>query len=437
MPRTDEPKLWRGSDRDSDVLSAPELVENFFRHEYGRLVATLSRRVGVQHVETVEDAVQSALMTALQAWTVGGLPDNPGAWVYRVAHNNLIGALRQRSSRDRILEKNPLEHLHTATTSVEPLLAAEVQDDLLRMLFVCCDDAIPTQSQLVLALKTLCGFEVREIALRLFMSEANVYKRLGRARDHLRQLPLRTDDLPVEHYASRCAAVQKILYLLFTEGYLSSHAATAIRRELCNEAIRLTTILAEHSVGRSPETFALLALMHLHAARITAREDASGGLLLLEEQDRTRWDQQQIQLGLMWLAESAQGDVFSRYHAEAGIAAEHCLAPSFRETRWERVVESYALLERIAPSPIHTLNRAVAVAEWQGPAAGLAVLKDCEPPTWLTGSYAWAAVLADLHLRCGDNQSAIRFRDLACELAPTSAIRRLLERRLQLTPTTS
>ncbi|WP_129573756.1 MULTISPECIES: RNA polymerase sigma factor [Sorangium] len=222
-----------------------------------------------------------------------------------------------------------------------------------------------------------------------------------------------------------------ILYLLFTEGYLSSHAETAIRRELCDEAMRLAAILAEHPLGRAPETFALLALMHLHAARMTARQDGSGGLLLLEEQDRGLWDQREIQVGLSWLAKSAHGDVFSRYHAEAGIAAEHCLAPSLAETRWDRVVECYALLERLGPSAIHTLNRAVAVAEWQGPAAGFAVLDGLEPPTWLAGSYLWAAVLADLHRRCGNDGAAQRYRDVAIRAAPTPAVQELLQRRLR------
>ncbi len=350
-----------------------KLVEHFFRHEYGRLVATLSCRVGVRYIEDVEDAVQSALMTALETWTIAGLPDNPPAWLFRVAHNNLMGELRQRTGHRRILERNAKEDIGILENVPEIFLAGEVRDDLLRMLFVCCDDAIPVESQLVLALKTLCGFDIREIALRLFTSEANVYKRLGRARSRLRELPIRPEKLTPEQYSTRLPAVHKILYLLFTEGYLSSHAEIAIRRELCDEAIRLATILAEHPAGQAPETFALLALMHLHAARITARHDSSGGLLLLEEQNRKLWDQQGIQIGLEWLARSSQGDSFSRYHAEAGIAAEHCLAPSFQEIRWDKVVECYELLERTAPSAIHKLNRAVAVAEWQGPAEGLAV----------------------------------------------------------------
>ncbi len=414
-------------------MSSPALVEHFFRHEYGRLVATLSRRVGVQYIEAVEDAVQSALMTALETWTTSGLPDNPSAWLFRVAHNDLMGELRKRTGRRRILARAAVEGPDPPEEAPAVFLAGEVRDDLLRMLFACCDEAIVVESQLVLALKTLCGFGVREIALRLFTSEANVYKRLGRARSRLQQAPARTDEpLTSSQYAARLPAVHKILYLLFTEGYLSSHAEQAIRRELCDEAIRLATLLAEHPVGQVPDTCALLALMHLHAARMTARQDGAGGLLLLEEQDRSQWDAEEIQVGLAWLSRSAEGERFSRYHAEAGIAAEHCLAPSFADTRWDRVVSCYELLERTAPSAIHKLNRAVAVAEWRGPAEGLALLDGFEPPTWLAGSYLWSAVLADLHRRCGHADTAARYRAVAIESAPTPAVRALLRRRLEV-----
>ncbi len=413
-------------------MTTSRLVEHFFRHEYGRLVAMLSCRVGVQHIEAVEDAVQSALMTALETWTLVGLPDNPSAWLFRVAHNNILGELRQTTRRRRILEQIGNEGTDSPENPPELFLAGEVWDDLLRMLFVCCDEAIPVESQLVLALKTLCGFDIREIALRLFTSEANVYKRLGRARSRLRERPHRFGELTGEQYSSRLPAVHQILYLLFTEGYLSSHAEMAIRQELCNEAIRLAAILVEHPVGQTPETFALMALMHLHGARMTDRQSASGGLLLLEEQDRNLWDQQKITAGLEWLAKCAQGRRFSRFHAEAGIAAEHCLAPSFSATRWDRIAQCYLLLEQIAPSALHRLNRAVAVAEWRGPAAGLAVLDGFEPPSWLAGSYLWAAVLADLNRRNGNRDTAKQYRDAALELAPTPAVRELLERRLQI-----
>jgi RNA polymerase sigma-70 factor (ECF subfamily) len=416
-------------------LTTPAPGEPFFRHEYGRLVAMLSRRVGLQHLETVEDAVQSALLNAFEVWTAAGsLPANPSAWLYQAAHNGLVGELRQRARRERLAERHGLEAADTVADGPTGSLQGDLEDDLLRMMFVCCDEAIPTESQLAIALKTLCGFDVSEIAERLFTSEANVYKRISRARSRLRELGALPEDLRGDQFTSRLPVVQGILYLLFTEGYLSSHAEGAIRRDLCDEAKRLTLILAEHPAAGTPETFALLALMHLHAARMTARQDGSGGLLLLEEQDRTLWNQREIQLGLSWLAKSATGSAFSRYHAEAGVAAEHCLAPSFADTRWNRIVECYELLERVAPSALHTLNRAVAVAEWRGPAAGLAEMKGLEPPSWLAGSYMWAAVLADLHRRCGHREDAQRYRERAIEFAPSHVVKDLLARRLRIDP---
>ena len=301
---------------------------------------------------------------------------------------------------------------------------------MLRMLFVCCDEVIPWDSRLVLALKTLCGFGTGEIALRLFTSEANVHKRLGRARDRLRQATPNVDTPPLETLHARLPGVHGVLYLLFNEGYLSAHAEQAIRRELCEEAVRLTTLLAEHPVGAVPETFALLALMHLHVARLGSRVDETGGLLLLEEQDRSLWDRDRIGVGAEWLERSAGGDVFSRFHAEAGIAAEHCVAASFEQTRWREIADLYRMLEHIAPSPLHTLNRAVAVAEWQGPEAGLALLDGIAPSVRMSGSYLWEAVLGDLHRRAGHSEIARHHRERALSSAPTDAVRELLRRRL-------
>ncbi|GAB5534492.1 MAG: sigma-70 family RNA polymerase sigma factor [Rubricoccaceae bacterium] len=407
--------------------SPPQVAEHLFRHEYGQLVATLVRRFGVAHLELAEDAAQSALMAALETWTRAGVPDAPSAWLYRVAHNRLTDDLRQRANRARILAEDNTSL--SEPTPTDPA-ASEVNDDLLRMLFACCDEALPPQSQLVLALKVLLGFDSREIAARLFTSEANVYKRLKRARDRLRAQAPHLPELSRAQVASRLPGVHRVLYVLFTEGHLSSHATLSIRRELCQEAIRLATILATHPLGQTPETFALLALMTLHLARLPARQDASGGLLLLDEQERDLWDRELIQAGMQWLARSADGDTYSRYHAEASIASEHCLAPTFGQTRWDRVAETYALLNRIAPSPLHTLNHAVALAEAHGPEAGLALLDRVEPPTWLDGSHMWAAVVSDLNRRCGNVHKAHQYREAALQSAPTDAVRTLLKRRL-------
>jgi RNA polymerase sigma factor (sigma-70 family) len=415
-------------------VTTPRLVEHFVRHDYGRLVATLTRRVGFRHIEVVEDAVQSALMAALSAWTEQSLPADPGAWLYKAAYNQLIQALRRESRRLKIRHNAAEELGGRIDDAVSARFADEIRDDMLRMLFVCCDESIPRESQLVLALKTLCGFSTAEIALRLFTSEGNIHKRLGRARDRLREIAPDVDAPPLEELRPRLPGVHAVLYLLFNEGYLSAHAEQAIRRELCDEAVRLTTLLGEHPVGATPETFALLALMHLHAARLGARVDGAGGLLLLEEQDRSLWDHEGISMGMEWLQRSAAGEAFSRFHAEAAIAAEHCLAASYPQTRWKEIADLYAMLEALAPSPLHTLNRAVAVAEWQGPAAGLAVIEGLEPPAWLAGSYLWDAVLGDLHGRAGHWEIAREHRERALAAAPTSAVRELLRRRLTEAP---
>ncbi len=415
----------------SDAGAPPGLVDHYFRHEYGRLVALLVRRFGLHQLEAAEDAVQGALMAALASWGANGVPDRPQAWLFRVARNNLVGALRKEQGHRRILADTggPPGDGEDAEP-VEPAFDGEVRDELLRMLFVCCDARLPRESRLVLALKTLCGFSTAEIGFRLFTSEANVYKRLGRARERLRQDPIDTETPPLDALGDRLPSVREVIYLLFNEGYLSTRPEHAIRAELCDEAIRLGTLLADHPVGATPETFALLALMHLHAARLAARQDATGGLLLLEEQDRGRWDAEHLQQGAAWLERAADGDSFSRFHAEAGIAAEHCFAPSFADTRWGEIAELYAMLERLAPSPLHTLNRAVAVAEQHGAEAGLAIVDGVVPPGWLAGHYLWDAVLADLHHRAGNVEVAGHHREQALAAAPSPEVRALLLRRL-------
>jgi RNA polymerase sigma factor (sigma-70 family) len=405
-----------------------QLPEHYFRHEFGRLVSVLSRRYGAQRIELCEDAAQAALLRAVQLWP-SSQPDDRGAWLYRVANNHLLDALR----RDRRNDPYPveLELAAEASPEGEVYLESEVKDDVLRLLFVCADPALPAESQLVLALKTLCGFSTQEIALRLFQSEEAVHKRLQRARNKLREQPPELDTPRLEQLADRLPSVLHALYLLFNEGYSSGQPDQPIRRELCEEALRLALLLIAHPVGAAPEADALLALMYLHAARFDARLDVAGGLLTLAEQDRSRWDQELIQLGVSYLRRAARGERFSRYHAEASIAAEHCLAPSYAQTRWDEITRSYELLDRISPSPLNTLNRAIALAEWQGAPAGLALLTALERPSWLNGYYLWDATLGELHRRNGDLPLATSHLSRALELAPTHAERALLEQRLK------
>lgn len=385
--------------------------------------------MGVRHLELIEDAVQGALLTALETWKSNPLPENPSVWLYRVAFNRLMGDLRQRSRRFAILEKYAGTAFPLISNDAEYPSENEINDDLLKMMFFCCDPTLPIESQLVLSLKTHCGFDVREIGLRLFTTEENVYKRLARGRSHLKARKRNGTSVHSEIRSDRVEGVQRVLYSLFSEGYLSTHLNFAIRNDLCEEAIRLTVTLVRSSVGATPETAALLALMYFHRARLSSRVDGSGGLVLLEDQDRTLWDRELIQLGLGWLELSARGENYGRYHAEAAIAVEHCLAPSFSKTNWQKIVHHYDLLISVEPSALHELNRAVAIAEANGPVAALAILEKTLLPTWLAVSYLWSAVVTDLHFRNGNSELGKQYFLKAQQSAPSTAIKKLLSQR--------
>lgn len=410
----------------------PALVEHYFRHEYGRLVGSLARSFGIRQLAAIEDAVQSALVTALTAWGLSGVPREPGAWLQTVAHRRLLDELR-RQKRAGTLPPPAIDSVEPET----PTFVDEVSDPLLRLLFICCDEALPRESQLVLALKVLSGFSTQEIALRLLTTPANVQKRLSRARDQLAAV-VALDDRgqletpPGDSLASRLDSVLQTIYLIFTSGHSSTGDEALVRHDLCEEAVRLAQLLAQHPVGDTPATWALLALMTLHIARLSTRVDDRGGLLLLEDQDRGRWDQRLIQVGLSCLARSAQGTSFTRYHAEAAVLAEHCRAASYADTRWREIASLYEQLERLAPSPVHTLNRAIAIAEVDGPAAGLAILRDLTPPAWLLQYYLWDATIGELERRCGNFSRAEAALSRALAHAPTAAERALIERRRSL-----
>jgi len=405
-----------------------------YRAEFARLVSLLSGKHGYDRIASIEDAVQSAFSAAHRTWSSLDAPANPGAWLHRVAENRLLDEYRTEARRRR-LERTGLEEAEPMDDDESlPRFEEEIADETLRMLFHCCDERIAMESRLVLALRVVLGFEVREIADLLFASEANVYKRLSRARERLRETRPDLDRTPVECIPRRLPDVLQVIYLLFTEGHFSGRSTEALRVELCEEAVRLAESLAHHPLGAVAQTFALVSLLHLHSARRDSRLDPSGTLIPLDEQDRSGWDAGRIAVGMSWLARSAEGAVYSRYHAEAAVAAEHCLAPRFEATRWERIVEHYQILERLSPSPLHTLNRALATAQWKGPQAGLDVLAGLDPPTWLAGSYQWSAVRADLLARAGRLEEAEEHAKAALATAPSDEVRGLLQRRLGRRP---
>jgi RNA polymerase sigma factor (sigma-70 family) len=410
--------------------SAHRLADHLFRHESGRMVAILTGIYGAANLQLAEDVVQEALVRALASWPFG-VPDNPSAWLLRTAKNLAIDHLRREKN---FLGKQPeiiAEMEGRSAGGPPPGSENGVDDDQLRMMFACCHPALPPESQSALALKTLCGFGTAEIANAFLISEAAVSKRLVRARQKLRsgnipfQIPS-DPDLP-----ARLDAVLETIYLLFNEGHKTTSGDDVFRADLCMEAIRLGTILARHPAGNEGRTHALLALMCLTAARLPARTNAQGNLLLLENQDRSRWDGGLIQAGFHHLARSSESPVLTPFHFQAGIAACHASAASDGTTDWPRILSLYDRLSDLQPSPVVTLNRAVALSKVHGPDAAIAAIDSDATASRLENNHLLHSVLGELESRRGRHSAAARHFRRALELAATKPERILLAERLE------
>ena len=409
-----------------------QLVEHFFRHETGRLHGALIRLLGVHNLTLAEDVAQEALLRALHSWSMGGVPPNPSAWITRVAMNLARDTLRhQRMSGGK--ESAIITHLEQTRST--PAAAGgddnEIRDDALRLLFVCCHPAIAPDAQVVLALKVLCGFSTGEIARAFLTSEAAIEKQLTRTKQRIQNAGIGFDLPEGEDLAPRLDGVLAALYLLFNEGYKASAGERLLREELCQEAVRLTSLLVTHPTGRTPRSHALLALMLLSAARFPSRLDERGDLLRLDDQDRSKWDQRLIEHGLVQLGEAAQGNELSEYHLQAGIAAIHCTAADYASTNWALILRHYDELNRIKPSPIVALNRAVAVAHLHGPQAGLDAIAKIPQLDRLESHYLLHAVVGELHWRLQDHRAAAESFRQALRLAQVGPEQLYLTRMLE------
>lgn len=395
------------SEGNSTKESPSQLVEHFFRHETGRLHATLIRMVGIQRLHLAEDVAQEAMLKAMRMWSMGGVPANPAAWITKVAMNLARDALRREHMT---FEKEPAVILHHEQTIPSPAVAwenvKEIRDDMLRLLFVCGHPEIASDAQVVLALKVICGFSTTEIARAFLSSVDAIEKQLSRTKKRIADAGINFEIPENADLAPRLNAVLGTLYLLFNEGYKASSGDKLLREDLCNEAIRLTALLVAHPVGNTPHSHALLALMLLNAARFPSRQDEDGALIRLEDQDRSRWNQEKINQGLFHLSRAAEGATLSEYHIQAGIAAVHCTAQDAASTNWARIVEHYDALLRIRPSPIVALNRAVALARAEGPQAALKELANLPDRKRLESNYLLHAVEGELKLRCRDASAA-------------------------------
>jgi RNA polymerase sigma factor (sigma-70 family) len=408
------------------------LHEHLFRREAGRMIAALTRVFGVHNLALAEDVVQDALCRALEVWKFQGPPDNPSAWLMAVAKNRALDVLRrERTARGFAPELGRLlESEWTLLPVVEELFEPRaIRDDQLRMMFSCCQPRLPEETQVALVLHILCGFGVREIAAAFLTTPAATEKRLTRAKKLLAGSK-RLFDLADADCVARLSVVQRALYLLFNEGYHGACAKEAVRAELCQEALRLAALLLEHPAAATPATHALRALMCLHAARLPARLDAAGNLTSLFDQDRSRWDQALVAEGQQHLERAATGADLSEYHLEAAIASVHASAARAEDTNWTTIVWLYDLLLSIRPSPVIALNRAIALAQQQGPEQGLSAIAAIEQRERLASYPFYAAAIAELELRRGRHGEAREHFRAALALARNPAERRFLEQRL-------
>jgi RNA polymerase sigma-70 factor, ECF subfamily len=415
-----------------------ELADHLFRTRAGQMVAYLTRLLGPQHLDIAEEAVQEALLKALLNWPYSGVPQNPAGWLFHVARNAALDAIRHRAM---ILQK-------TAQLIADPASAAgsratgnsqlpldadfeeQLRDDELRMVLMCCHPALPRDARVALSLKTVGGFSTREIARAFLADEPTIAQRLVRAKRQIRDESIAFELPAGKDLATRLDAALEVIYLMFNEGYGAQAGEDLVRQDLCEEALRLARLVASSSVA-TPQAHALVALLAFQAARLGARVDSTKELILLEDQDRGAWDHNLIALGFHHFALCAEGTEVSPYHIQAGIAAAHAKARSAAETNWEEILDLYDQLMELSPSPVVALNRAVAVAKVHGPELGLAALSSLAEEHSLRNYYLLPSAEGRLRMETGDVSGAAECFRRALALPCSEPEKRFLQRQLE------
>lgn len=412
-----------------------QLTDHLFRHESGKMVAVLTKIFGTENLELSEDVVQETFIAAVQVWSLKGLPGNPSAWLMRTAKNKAIDVIRKNKFSSQIDFSDPerklLQSEYTLATQIEKLWQEdEIKDDLLRMMFACCHQEVTVENQITLILKTLCGFSTAEIAKAFFTSEDTISKRLYRTKEFFRSKKIKPEFPDTTQLKGRTDAVLKTIYLIFNEGYNSTHSDELIRKDLLQQAMYLCKLLCDNPNTQLPEVYAAMALMCFHASRIDSRISSEGEIILLAQQDRSKWNWKLIEDGNMYLNKAAFGDSLNTYHIEAAIAFEHCIAISFEKTNWLQILAHYDLLVQMHPTAIVALNRLTVVYKINGAEETLKELNQSPYLKEWEKQYLYYSLLGEIYTQT-DKRKAITNFEKAITLTHSEAERKLLKRKME------
>jgi RNA polymerase sigma-70 factor, ECF subfamily len=407
-------------------------IEAVYRSDWGRIVATLIKQMG--DFDLAEECAQEAFAAAVDQWETSGIPNAPAAWLIQTARHKAIDRIRRRENYADKLDAYVASGL--LRTFAEPdYTTGEIPDERLRLIFTCCHPALAEEAQVALTLHTLCGLHTEEIARAFLVPQPAMAQRLVRAKRKIRDARIPYVVPELKSMPERLESVLTVIYLVFNEGYAATRGNTLVRVDLCGEAIRLARLIRDLMRPQPPaEATGLLALMLLHDARREARHNAAGDLVLLEAQDRNLWNRSQIDEGLALAGEALDresGRETGPFALQAGIAAVHCRASRAGDTDWREILRLYGELDRVQPSPIVTLNRAVALAMVEGPSAALRIMDELAAGEDLKNYHLLHAARADMLRRMGDRAAAASGYRRALELAGNDAERRYLQRRLE------
>jgi RNA polymerase sigma-70 factor (ECF subfamily) len=403
-----------------------QLIDHLFRHESGKMISVLSKLLGLQNLETANDIVQDSLLQAMNTWSFKGIPDNPSAWLYRVAKNKAIDFLRREKKFRKISPQYSylLQSEYTLSSTVSNLfLEYEIQDSQLRMMFACCHPSIAEESQVALTLKTLCGLSVSEIAKAFLTNDETIAKRIYRAKEKIKAEKIEMDVPVDDEMIPRLDIVLKSLYLLFNEGYNSSHPDQLIREDLCEEAMRLCYLLTENKITSYPRVKALLSLMCFQASRLDTRLDDKGNIILLKQQDRKKWSRQLIKKGFDYLDAATEPFEISTYNIEAAIASLHAAAPSFEQTDWRSIYHLYEMLYQLQPNPVVAMNKAIASAYAISKQNALDELQQIKG---LEQHHLYYASIGEIYFEMQDKEEAKKFYQKALQFTSSGFEQQLL-----------